>query len=69
MTDNKQGEYFEKVTYKDACNVPIIEESQKLVVAAALAKEGKKVVIVDTEPVIKAVQQTFGDIFEYQIIQ
>ncbi|MFA6066643.1 MAG: nucleotide sugar dehydrogenase [Candidatus Babeliaceae bacterium] len=66
--DKHQETYiFEKVTYKNACNVPIIDESQKLVVAAALAQKGKKVVIIDTEPVIKEVQKVFGDMFEYQL--
>jgi nucleotide sugar dehydrogenase len=59
---------FENVTYKDHCSVPMIEESQKLVVATALAKRGKKVIIIDSEPVIEKVQQSFGDTFEYQKI-
>lgn len=69
LNENLETYFFEEVTYKDGCHVPIIEESQKLVVAAALAHAGKKVVIVDTEPVIKEVRRTFGDIFEYQIIR
>ncbi len=68
LDENLDTYFFEKVTYKDECNVPIIDESQKLVVAATLAKAGKKVVIIDTEPVIKEVQKTFGNIFEYKII-
>ena len=68
LDENRETYIFEKVTYKEDCAVPIIEESQKLVVAAGLAKEGKIVVIIDTETVIKEVQQVFGDIFEYQII-
>ena len=60
--------FFKEVTYKDGCKVPIIEESQKLVVAAALAIAGKRVVIIDTEPVIQEVKKSFGDIFEYQIV-
>ncbi len=65
LDENREIYRFENVTYKDG-TVPIIEESQKLVVAAILAKAGKNVVIIDTEPVIKEVQQAFGNIFEYQ---
>ena len=68
LDENRDLYVFEKVTYKDNCSVPIIEESQKLAVAAALAHAGKKVVVVDTEIVIKEVQKTFGNIFEYQIL-
>lgn len=68
LNENKDTYVFEQVTYKDNCPVPIIEESQKLVVAAALAKANKKVVIVDTYPVIEKVRDVFGDLFEYQII-
>ena len=67
LDENKDTYVFEQVSYKDNCPVPIIEESQKLVVAAALAKAGKKVVIVDTVPVLERVQDLFGDIFAYQI--
>lgn len=68
LLDENLDEYtFESVTYKDNCAVPIIEESQKLVVASALAKRGKRVIIVDTPLVIAEVQQAFGNIFEYQI--
>eukprot|EP00339_Tiarina_fusa_P028783 CAMPEP_0117050450 /NCGR_PEP_ID=MMETSP0472-20121206/34827_1 /TAXON_ID=693140 ORGANISM="Tiarina fusus, Strain LIS" /NCGR_SAMPLE_ID=MMETSP0472 /ASSEMBLY_ACC=CAM_ASM_000603 /LENGTH=125 /DNA_ID=CAMNT_0004764225 /DNA_START=18 /DNA_END=392 /DNA_ORIENTATION=+ len=34
---------FEGIGYKDPCPVPIIEESQKLVVASALARAGRQV--------------------------
>jgi UDP-glucose 6-dehydrogenase len=67
LDEERESYLFEKVTYKEGCAVPIIEESQKLDVAAALAKKGKKVVISDTDLVIKEVQHAFGDIFEYQI--
>jgi nucleotide sugar dehydrogenase len=65
LAENNREYIFENVTYKDNCKVPIIEESQKLVIAAALAKQGKKVVIIDTPVVITEVQKTFGNIFEY----
>jgi nucleotide sugar dehydrogenase len=67
LLDENQDEYvFENVTYKDNCAVPIIEESQKLVIAAALAKRGKRVTIIDNPLVISEVQQTFGNIFTYK---
>lgn len=68
LNENRETYIFEQVTYKDACPVPIIEESQKLVVAKALAKAGKRVVIVDTEIVTNEVKQAFGTIFEYQVM-
>ncbi|HEV2916657.1 MAG TPA: nucleotide sugar dehydrogenase [Candidatus Babeliales bacterium] len=68
LDDNQTVYTFQQVAYKDNCQVPIIEESQKLAVAATLARKGKNVLIVDTEPVIKEVQKSFGNLFEYQII-
>ncbi len=69
LQENRDVYIFEKVTYKDDCSVPIIEESQKLVVAGMLARQGKKVIIVDTAPVIEKVEQAFGDLFEYRIMK
>lgn len=69
LAENREEYIFENVGYKDKCTVPIIEESQKLVVAAALAKQGKRVVIVDNALVIAEVQQAFGNIFIYRTIQ
>lgn len=68
LQEDRATYIFEKVTYKDDCAVPMIDESQKLIVAAALAKAGKKVIIRDTNQVIEKVQQVFGTIFEYQVI-
>lgn len=56
------------VTYKANCSVPIIEESQKLLVAVGLAKRGKQVVIKDKEEVISLVRKQYGNLFEYKII-
>ena len=67
LAENRDEYVFESVTFKDNCPVPIIEESQKLVVAQALAKNNKRVVIVDYPAVIAEVQQTYGNIFEYQV--
>ncbi len=58
---------FENVTYKDNCTVPIIEEAQKLVVAAHLARAGKCVLIRDSASVIEKVQQSYGNLFKYKI--
>jgi UDPglucose 6-dehydrogenase len=66
LRENRKEYVFESVTYKDNCPVPIIEESQKLIIAAALAKQGKRVRIIDIPAVIKEVQEVYGNIFEYQ---
>ena len=68
LEEGKETYTFEKVGYKEDCAVPLIEESQKLVIAAALAKAGKKIVIIDTEPLIQEVRKVFGDDFKYQIL-
>ncbi|KAK4535348.1 hypothetical protein CDCA_CDCA04G1373 [Cyanidium caldarium] len=60
---------FEGVTYKVPCDVPIIEESQKLVVAALVARAGKRVVVRDRKEVIEACKMEWGSVlFEYQVI-
>jgi len=69
LAEDREEYIFTEVTYKDNCPVPIIEESQKLVVAAGLTEYGKRVVIVDTSSVIAEVQKVFGNIFVYQIIE
>lgn len=69
MFDENRDEYvFEQVAYKDNCTVPIIEESQKLVVANQLALMGKRVLIKDIPSIIEKVQQTYGNIFAYETI-
>lgn len=67
LLQNKDVYSFESVTYKDNCTVPIIEESQKLAVASQLARKGKSIVIVDTQPVITEVQKKYGDLFAYEV--
>lgn len=57
---------FEDVAYKTRCPVPIIEESQVLVVAQMLAQRGKKVLIRDRKMILDEVRKDFGDIFEYE---
>ncbi len=69
LAEDRDEYVFESVTYKDNCAVPIIEESQKLVVATALAVEhGKRVMIIDSPAVIAEVQQAYGNIFEYCVM-
>lgn len=60
---------FENVTYKENCQVPIIDESQKLLVASFLAKKGKKIIIKDRAEVISQVMQKYGQIFEYLVLE
>ncbi len=67
LEQNKDLYIFESVTYKDNCTVPLIEESQKLAVAALIAQKGKPVVIIDTQPVITEVQKKYGDLFAYTV--
>lgn len=68
LQENLDTYTFKNVTYKDNCHVPIIEESQKLAVAAILASQGKTVIIEDTQAVIAEVEQLFGKKFEYRVI-
>jgi hypothetical protein len=51
---NKDEYVFTGIGYKDPCPVAIIEESQKLVIAQALARAGKRVVLRDRNYLIKA---------------
>jgi len=46
--------------------VPIIEESQKLKIAAYLARAGRKVTIRDRSNIVLAVQQQYGCLFTYE---
>jgi UDP-glucose 6-dehydrogenase len=50
---NKEEYVFTGIGYKDPCPVNIIEESQKLVIAQALARAGKRVVLRDRDYLIK----------------
>jgi len=51
------------VTYKKG--TIILEESQQLRFAHALAKNGIKVTICESEEVIKILKELYGDIFNY----
>jgi UDP-glucose 6-dehydrogenase len=56
---------FDSVTYKK--DTDIIEESQQLKLAMALAKSGKQVLIKENASVIKMLIDLFGDLFLYQV--
>jgi len=64
---NQDKYVFEDVAYKEGCQVPIIEESQKLEVAKGLVKAGKKCVIKDRKIIINEVINEFGNFFEYEV--
>ena len=64
--DEDKDEYiFSDVAYKPRCPVPIVEESQKLAVAAGVAKAGKKVVIRDRNFIVDCVRMEYGSLFKY----
>ncbi len=54
---------FDTVTYKPG--VIILEESQQLLYAAGIAKEGYKVVIKEHSDVIAALRKDYGNLFSY----
>jgi len=58
---------FDNVAYKENCAVPIIEESQKLIVAKGLQQAGRKVLIKDREIIIREVMREYGSAFSYEI--
>jgi len=68
LAEGKDEYTFSDVAYKPQCPVPIIEESQKLAVAAGIAKAGKKVTIEDRDFIIACVRAEFGSLFEYRVI-
>lgn len=69
LLDSGINEYtINGVGYKESCTVPIIEESQKLVIGRILAEKGIKVFARDTKLLLDAVRLQFGDLFEYQEI-
>ena len=55
---------FESITYK--IGTTIIEESQQLLFAVKIAKQGYKVVIREHPEVIRQVKEEYGDLFIYQ---
>jgi len=65
LSENLDHYIFRDVAYKSNCPVPIIEESQKLKIAQMLAKEGKRVTIIDQPMIVDLIRQKYGDLFEY----
>ena len=63
--DKKLNYKFKNVTYK--AGSIIIEESQKLLLAAELAKSGYKITVVDSQKVIDQIIQLYGDLFSYEV--
>lgn len=62
--------YIKHVGYKDNCTVPIIEESQKLVIGEKLVKEhGFQVTLNDKKHMLDTVKLDFGNIFTYEEIE
>jgi UDPglucose 6-dehydrogenase len=59
---------FDWVTYKDNCAVPIIEHSQKLLIAAALARAGRRVLVRDRADVLACVEREYGSLFAYETL-
>jgi len=69
LLEQDLDEYFiERICYKENSQVPIIEESAKLKIGKYLVKNGKKVVIKDTEHLVDEVKKEYGNMFEYEII-
>lgn len=56
---------FDEVTYKTG--TVILEESQRLALAILLAKAGKRVIIIEKQPVINELQLRYGDLFTYRV--
>jgi len=56
---------FEGVSYKKGAI--LIEESQQLALAVALAKAGRKVLVKDQQAVITQVQDLYGSLMKYEI--
>jgi len=68
LAENKDDYTFTGVAYKPSTKVPIIEESQRLVIAAALAKAGRKVCIRDFKDTVVEVRKEYGSLFTYEIL-
>lgn len=63
--DKLKAVKFDSVTYKQESN--LIEESQQLLFAVGLAKEGYKVVINERKDVVEEVKKIYGDLFQYEV--
>jgi len=69
LINEKSKEYmFDGVGYKENCQVPIIEESQSLVIAENLALKGYTVALRDSKLLLDEVKKEYGGLFLYQEI-
>jgi len=68
LAENKDDYVFTGVAYKPSTKVAIIEESQRLVIAAGLASAGRKVTIRDYKDTVVEVRKEYGSLFQYEII-
>jgi nucleotide sugar dehydrogenase len=58
---------FEGVAYKPNTKVPIVEESQRLKIAVALARDGRRVTLIDYAGTLNEVKKEYGGLFSYQV--
>lgn len=56
---------FEDLSYKENCQVKIIESSQKLKVAQIIAEAGKTVILRDVVEVLDEIKSIYGSLFIY----
>ena len=56
---------IENVCYKENSKIPIIEESAKLKIAVYLQQAGRRIIIKDTEEIIREVKKEYGTLFDY----
>jgi nucleotide sugar dehydrogenase len=68
LKQNKDVYEFVGIGYKDPCDVPIIEESAKLIIAEKLARAGKRVILKDQAQLIEVTERKHGKLFEYVVI-
>jgi len=68
LEDGKDDFVFTGVAYKSSTHVPIIEESQRLVIAVGLANAGRRVTIRDYAETINEVKKEYGRLFSYVVI-
>lgn len=69
LAEGHDSYVFSDVAYKPKCPVPIVEESQKLAVAAGVAKAGKTVTIRDRGFIVDVVRMEHGNLFEYEVVE
>jgi len=68
LAENKDDYFFTGVAYKPSTKVPIIEESQRLFIAAGLSKAGRRVTIRDFKDTVTEVRKEYGSMFQYEVL-